>query len=451
MKALNVLRDTIRQQPVPSVEKRVQHLLALREGIQRHEQALLAALKTDLGKSVSEAWIEIGGVLSEIELMVKELPLWAQGEKVKTPLVLMPGQSSIRSAPFGLVLILSPWNYPLQLSLKPLVGALAAGNRVVLKPSEISASVSQVLAKIIEETLPATEVIVVQGGVSETQALLKEKFDFIFFTGSTAVGQVVMKAAAEHLTPVILELGGKSPCIVDETANIAQAARRIVWGKFSNAGQTCVAPDYVIVHATVKERLMQECQLALTQFYGSDAGQSPDFGRIVSSKHFDRLLGLMQGSQVKFGGTHKREERFIAPTLVDNADWSDALMREEIFGPILPFLTFTDLSEAVEKIRQRAKPLALYLFSQSRSTQELVLEQLDFGGACLNDTIVHLGNHHLPFGGVGGSGMGHYHGKFSFEAFSHKKAIFQQTTLVDIPVRYPPYAGKEKLIKFLLG
>lgn len=449
--SLNTLRENIKLIPVPSVEKRIQHLLALREAIQKHENDIISALKKDLGKSVSESWIELGGVLSEIELMVKELPAWAQAEKVATPLVLQPGKSSIQFSPYGLVLILSPWNYPFQLAMKPLIGALAAGNRVVVKPSEISNTVSGVLSKIIISCLPATEVVVIEGGVEQTQALLKEKFDFIFFTGSTQVGRIVMKAAAEHLTPVVLELGGKSPCIVDESADIRQTAKRIVWGKFSNAGQTCVAPDYILVHQSVKERLINECKDVLTQFYGARPQQSPDFGRIVSTRHLERLVSLIEGSKIVVGGEHDPSERYLAPTLVDNVQWTDKLMSEEIFGPILPFLAYEELDDALDKIRSLPKPLALYLFSTNTHHQDKVSTQVSFGGGCINDTIVHLGNHHLPFGGVGESGMGAYHGKYSFETFSHKKSIFQQTTLVDIPVRYPPYGNKEKLLKFLLG
>lgn len=449
--ALKVLRDTQRTWPVPPVEKRTQLLLSLRDSIKRHQDDVLRALKQDLGKSASESWIELGGVLSEIELLVKELPVWAQTEKVATPLVLLPGKSSIRPAPYGIVLILSPWNYPFQLAFKPLVGALSAGNRVVLKPSEMTPAVASVIEKIVSEALPATEVAVLQGGPQETQALLQERFDLIFFTGSTAVGKVVMKAAAEHLTPVILELGGKSPCIVDETADVKQTAKRIVWGKFTNAGQTCVAPDYILAHASIKDRLIQECRNVLAEFYGADPKTSADFGRIVTEKHFDRLMGLLDGAQVVHGGQSDRSAKFIAPTLVDQVDWGDKLMREEIFGPILPFIAYQDLDEALDRIRQLPHPLALYIFSSSSQHQEKVMTQVSFGGGCINDTIVHLGNHNLPFGGVGESGMGSYHGKHSFDAFSHKKAVFQQSTLVDIPVRYPPYKDKEKLIKFLLG
>lgn len=449
--SLGTLRDNIRLNPVPSVEKRIQHLLSLRESIQKHESEILTSLKKDLGKSISESWIELGGVLSEIELMVKELPSWAQVEKVATPLVLQPGKSSIQFSPFGLVLILAPWNYPFQLAFKPLIGAIAAGNRVVLKPSEISSTVSGLIAKIVQSALPATEVVVIEGDAQKTQELLKERFDFIFFTGSTQVGRVVMKAAAEHLTPVVLELGGKSPCLVDETADLKQTAKRIVWGKFSNAGQTCVAPDYVLAHQSIKDQLIKECQEVLVQFYGKDPKASPDFGRIVSTKHLDRLVNLLNGSKILFGGQYDQAERYLAPTLVDDVNWNDKLMSEEIFGPILPFITYDDLDDALDKIRSLPKPLALYLFSANSHHQDKVTTQVSFGGGCVNDTIVHLGNHHLPFGGVGESGMGFYHGKHSFETFSHKKSIFKQTTLVDIPVRYPPYGNKEKLIKFLLG
>ena len=449
--ALKTLRDTIQQWPVPTVEKRTQHLLALRDAIRRNEAGVLAALKHDLGKSPSEAWIELGGVLSEIELMVKELPAWAQAEKVGTPMVLMPGTSSILPAPYGVVLVLAPWNYPFQLAMKPLVGALAAGNRVILKPSEISIHTSKILDKILSEALPATEVAVELGGAEKTQELLKERFDFIFFTGSTAVGKIVMKAAAEHLTPVVLELGGKSPCIVDETAEIKSAARRIVWGKFANTGQTCVAPDFIAVHRSIKDKLIEECKNAIVQFYGSNPQESGDLGRIVTERHFDRLVKFLDGLKVIHGGEHNRSDRYMAPTLVDAIEWDHPLMQEEIFGPILPFLTYDDLDEVITRIRQMPRPLALYIFSTNKKNQDKVMGQISFGGGCINDTIVHLVNKELPFGGVGDSGMGAYHGKHSFDTFGHKKAIYQQTTLLDLPVRYPPYKGKEKLLKFLLG
>lgn len=449
--ALQTLWQAQRQWPVPAVEKRIQTLLSLRDSIRRHEAAILQALKLDLGKSPSEAWIELGGVLKEIELMVRELPAWALPEKVKTPMVLAPGKSMIQPMPYGVVLVLSPWNYPIQLSFNPLVGAIAAGNRVVLKPSEISAHTSRVIEQVLAESVAATEVAVLQGGADVTQQILQEKFDLIFFTGSTHVGKLVMKAAAEHLTPVVLELGGKSPCIVDETAHIAQAARRIVWGKFANTGQTCVAPDFVVVHQSVKEKLIHECREAILQFYGNNPQQSPDLGRIVSERHFDRLVKFLDGRHILHGGQHDRGQRFFAPTLIDQVDWEDRLMQEEIFGPILPFLSYENLDDVLARLRQRPTPLAFYLFSTNAGRQQEIMSQLQFGGGCINDTVMHLGNHALPFGGVGESGMGAYHGKYSFDVFSHKKAIYQQTTLVDIPVRYPPYESKEKLIKFLLG
>jgi aldehyde dehydrogenase (NAD+) len=435
-----------------NLEARTARLLKLRQVLKSLESEIASALEKDLGKCRFESWVsEIGFLTDEIQHMLADLPQLMAPEEVKTPITLAPGKSVIMKEPYGVVLILAPWNYPVQLALSPLIGAIAAGNRVVIKPSEYAPASAAIIEKIIAQVFTSDEVQVVQGGVSETQALLKEKFDYIFFTGSTPVGKVVMRAAAEHLTPVTLELGGKSPCLIDESADIQLTARRIAWGKWMNAGQTCVAPDYILVPEHKEAALLGELKASLRQFYGDKPQESDDFGRIINERHFDRLMGLMQGAQIVHGGEHERASRFIAPTILADVRAEHAVMQEEIFGPILPIMTYKTLDEAIAFIKARPKPLAFYFFSKDTANQARVMEEVPFGGGCVNDTIVHLANSRLPFGGVGESGMGAYHGALSFSTFSHRKAVFRQTTLVDIPLRYPPYAGKEGILKFLVG
>ncbi|MBY0515598.1 MAG: aldehyde dehydrogenase [Bacteriovoracaceae bacterium] len=451
MKELALLREASLKGAL-SLEERSEKLLKLKDVLIKNQERINAALKSDLGKSTFESWSgEIGFLLEEIGHLVKALPELVEPERVSTPMTMQPGKSSIYKEPYGVVLVLAPWNYPVQLALSPMVGAIAAGNRVVVKPSELAPACSVVIEEIIKLVFSPDEVIVVQGGVAETQALLAEKFDYIFFTGSTKVGKIVMKAAAEHLTPVTLELGGKSPCLIDDSANISQTAKRIAWGKWMNAGQTCVAPDYVLVPKNKKDELIAELKAAIKQFYGENPKESPDYGRIISERHLERLISLMNGNQVATGGEYDKSTRYLAPTILDEVNWDQSVMSEEIFGPLLPILTYDSLEDAIRIIKSKPKPLAFYFFSTNSKNQERVLETIPFGGGCVNDTIMHLANGELPFGGVGESGMGAYHGALSFKTFTHHKSVFKQTTLIDVPVRYPPYKGKEGLLKFLMG
>lgn len=448
---VNILRQAANKSAL-TFHRRVELLNSLKAVLIKDQAQIGVALKKDLGKCSFEAWsTEIGFLTGEISHFVKDLPSMMSPEKVATPLTMQPGASYIYKEPYGVVLVLAPWNYPVQLAFSPLIGAIAAGNRVVIKPSEMTPHCAQVIADVVAQVFSEEEVQVVLGGVEETTQLLKEQFDYIFFTGSTAVGKVVMRAAAEHLTPVTLELGGKSPCLIDESANLAVAAKRVAWGKWMNAGQTCVAPDYVLIPKKLEASFVVEIKKAIEQFYSASPQQSPDFGRIVNERHFDRLVKLMADAEIVCGGQHDRTERFIAPTILRGVSENHPIMQDEIFGPLLPIMTYENFDEAISFIKKRNKPLALYLFTQNKDSEKKVLESVSFGGGCINDTVIHLANSELPFGGVGPSGMGAYHGKLSFETFSHKKAVFKQTTMVDVPVRYPPYKGKEGLLKFLIG
>ncbi len=430
---------------------RLRALQKLKSAIKKHEEDILEALKKDLNKTSFEAYAtEIGLVLEELTYASRHLEQWAKPQLVRTPMVNFPGVSRIYTEPYGVVLIMSPWNYPFQLTMAPLVGAIAAGNCVVLKPSGYSPNTSRVIEQIISEVFPKDYIAVIQGGREANTSLLEQKFDDIFFTGSIAVGKTVMKAASEHLTPVTLELGGKSPCIVDETADLELAARRIVWGKFLNAGQTCVAPDYLLVHHTVKEALLQKMIKYILKFYGPDASTNESFPKIINEKHFNRLLGLLQGEPIVFGGTFNKDTAQIAPTLLDQVTWDSPVMAEEIFGPILPVMEYRSLKEIIPVLHRRPKPLALYYFTRSSGKESKVLRSLSYGGGCINDTVMHLATSHMPFGGVGDSGMGGYHGKDSFYAFSHRKSILKKSNLIDIPLRYPPFKNNLKLIKLLL-
>lgn len=447
--ALN-LRKTFYQSELPSLGSRKIKLQKLKTIIKKHERLLVQALAHDLNKSEFESYsTEIGFVLEELSYILKHIDAFAAPKKVSTPLTLFPGKSIIYPEPYGVVLIISPWNYPFQLCLVPLIGAIAAGNRVVVKPSEFSPKTSEAIKIILEECFDSNEVVVAVGGVEETQNLLQQKFDYIFFTGSTMVGKIVMKAAAEHLTPVTLELGGKSPLLIERSANLDLAAKRCVWGKFLNAGQTCVAPDYVLIPEELRDDFIEKMQKHVKAFYGSDPKSSPDYPRIVNEKHFDRLMLLIEEKNIAFGGETSRNEKYLAPTVLKNVLWDDKIMQDEIFGPILPVLTYRNLEEAIGTINSSPKPLAFYLFSNDQSKKKEIIARIPFGGGCVNDTIVHLANPDLPFGGVGPSGYGSYHGRKTFECFSHYKSVYEQNTRVDIPLRYPPYDGKLSWIKFL--
>ncbi|WP_407544505.1 aldehyde dehydrogenase [Priestia sp. HNGD-A6] len=407
---------------------RIETLKKLRELVVRHEDDILKAVKADLNKPEMEAKrAEVGLVLSEIDFAVENLAEWASPKEVETPSTHAGAKSYIYQDPYGLALVIAPWNYPFQLAVSPVVGAIAAGNCVVLKPSELTPHTSSLLAKMFNENFPEEYLTVVEGEVETSTALLKENFDYIFFTGSTMVGKIVAEAAAKHLTPVTLELGGKSPTIVHEDANIEEAAKRIARGKFANAGQTCVAPDYILVQRNVKDELLANLKQVVTNTYGEDVSQNLDFPHVVSEKHFDRLNSFLTNGDIVFGGKTDRSRLFIEPTVLDNISWEDSVMQDEIFGPILPIIVYDEISEVIQAIVKRPKPLALYLFSEDEAVQDHILNSVSFGGGSINDTINHMTSHYLPFGGVGDSGMGAYHGKASFDTFSHAKSILKRS------------------------
>lgn len=420
---------------------RIDQLKNLKTGIRKYESRIYEALYKDLGKCEFESYTtEVGFVLSSISHTIKNLRRWAKEEKVKTPLYLFPAKSYIISEPYGTVLIIGPYNYPFQLLIEPLVGAIAAGNCVVLKPSENVPNVSKIITEMITEIFPKEYICSVEGGIETNTSLINGTFDYIFFTGSAQVGRIVMEAAAKNLVPVTLELGGKSPVIVDESANIKVAAQRIVWGKTINVGQTCVAPDYVVVDEKIKNEFIEEVKTQIESFYGKDAIKSKDYGRIVNDRHFQRLKNILDrdGDKIIYGGKVDRESRYIEPTLIE-ASWEGASMEDEIFGPILPIIGYKNLDETVKRIKKLPKPLALYLFTENQKIEDQVLEEVSSGGACINDTITHLANPELPFGGVGSSGIGAYHGKESFITFSHRRSVVRKTTKINIPIIFPPF------------
>jgi aldehyde dehydrogenase (NAD+) len=420
----------------------------LREAVVRREDEILDALKRDLGRPAVESFAaEIAVLLAEMDLARKHVAAWARPRRQRTPLALFPARSWIRPEPYGSVLVISPWNYPFLLAMAPLAAALAAGNCAVVKPSDASPHTSLLVARILEETFEPAYVSAVHGGVPETQALLAQRFDYVFFTGSARVARLVMAAAAQHLTPVTLELGGKNPCIVERDADIALAARRIAWGKFINAGQTCIAPDFVLAHRAVKPALLEALARAIEGFYGRDPAASPDFGRIVDERHFDRLSALLREGRVAAGGQADRSQRYIAPTVLDGVGWDSAAMQEEIFGPILPVLGYDSLAQALGELAGRAKPLALYFFGNDRAQQEEALARVPSGGACINDTMGQFVNLRLPFGGVGDSGMGAYHGRAGFDTFSHLRSVVRRANWPDPGTRYPPYRTPISLLR----
>lgn len=426
-------------------------LKRLRAAVTAHEADINAALKSDLNKSPTESYMcEVGLTLSELSFVEKHLPGWMGDRPHLTPLAQFPARSFTVREPYGVALIMSPWNYPFLLTMDPLIGAIAAGNCAVVKPSAYSPAASAVVRDIVAECFPPEYVAVVEGGRAENQALLDQKFDYIFFTGGVAVGKEVMARAARHLTPVTLELGGKSPCIVDKTAKLDLAAKRLVFGKLLNCGQTCVAPDYLLIDRRVKDRFLAYVRKWVAVQYG-DALDNQGYVRMVNEKHFHRVMGLIDPSKVVFGGKGDPEALKIQPTVLDSVSPEDPVMQEEIFGPVLPVLTFEDIQEALDFVNARPRPLALYLFSQDRAVRELFLRRASFGGGCVNDTIIHLATSRMPFGGVGNSGMGGYHGKDSFDTFSHRKSIVEKSTLVDLPVRYAPYTPiKDRLLRLFL-
>ena len=431
-----------------SLKYRQRALCALSKAMKQWESRIADALWKDLHKSYEEAYLtELSIVLGEIDNHLHHLSRWTAPKRVGTPIKMIPSRSKVVAEPLGCTLIMAPWNYPVQLLLNPLVGAISAGCTAVLKPSPYVPHVSKVIEEMIKETFPAEYIAVVQGNRDVNTALLEERFDLIFFTGSPQLGRTVMRAASENLTPVVLELGGKSPCIVDKDANIAMAARRIAWGKSLNAGQTCIAPDYLLVHADIKDQLIGALKKEFTLLLGEQPKQAKHFVRIVNERAFDRLVGYIQGANVVMGGETDRSERYISPTIIDPVDVNSPLMQEEIFGPIFPVVTFQTTDEAIRFVVEREKPLALYYFSESKRRIRKVLKHTSSGGCCINDTIMHIANEKLPFGGVGASGMSAYHGKESFRVFSHYRAVVTTTTLIDLPFRYMPY----KFFKWVKG
>ncbi len=432
---------------------RVAALKKLYAAIQSREEEIKGALYEDLGKSAFESYMcEIGMALSEIRYLIKRTRKFAKARRVRTPISQFAAKSYEKSLPYGNVLIMSPWNYPFLLTIAPLADAIAAGNCAIVKPSAYSPATGKLLRTLIAECFPPAYITVVAGGRKENEALLEKKFDFIFFTGSQAVGKEVLRRAAEHLTPAVLELGGKSPCIVDETAKISLAAKRIVFGKFLNCGQTCVAPDYILCHRLVKEALIREIVLQIRKQFGEEPLKNPHYGKIISEKHFERIYGLIDPEKIAYGGDRCAANRKIEPTVLDGVTWSDAVMQEEIFGPVLPILSYESFDEVYGLLKGKEKPLALYLFTEDKARAREVVDRIPFGGGCINDTIIHLASSRLGFGGVGESGMGAYHGKTGFEAFSHKKSVVDKKTWCDLPIRYQPYEKglSEKILRKFL-
>lgn len=432
---------------------RKEQLKKLKSTISKYEKEVKEALYKDLRKSDFEAYTtEIGIVYASISHALKNLEDWMHPITVPTPVQFQPGKSMIVHDPYGVTLIIGPFNYPFQLVMEPLIGAIIGGNTAVVKPSESSIETCKIIRIILEEAFHSDYIAVVEGEKDETNALIHAPFDFIFFTGSVAVGKIVAKAAANRLTPHILELGGKSPVIVDQTANLEVAAKRILWGKFVNAGQTCIAPDYVFVHESVKASFIRQVKKTLSKFYGSNPQQSKDYGRIINERQFDRLHSLLQNHQadVLFGGDTDREDLFIAPTVLQDITWESPIMQDEIFGPLMPILVYSDLGQVIAQIRQRPKPLAAYFFSETEKAIQYFLDELSFGGGCINETLTHVGSLHLPFGGVGESGVGAYHGKASFEAFTHQKSILKRSSKLATNLFYPPYKQKAALVKTVL-
>jgi aldehyde dehydrogenase (NAD+) len=448
-KLLQQQRDFFATGQTRSIEFRLAQLRKLQAAVIAHQDQIIAAVQKDLGRAPYEAYFELN-MLEELKFALKHLRKWVKPQRVAAAITVFPASAWVQPQPLGVVLIISPWNYPFQSALSPLVGAIAAGNCVVIKPSEHSAHTSAVMSKLIAEVFNPSYIAVVEGDVTVGQRLLVEKFDHIFFTGSTNVGRLVMQAAAQSLTPVTLELGGKSPCIVDRSVPIELAAKRIAWGKFINAGQTCVAPDYLLVDRVIKDQFVAALLKAIQELYGDDPAKSPDYGRVINRFHLDRLTTLLVDQKILVGGQADQSDRYLAPTVVDEVEWDNSLMTAEIFGPILPVLTYDSLDEVIAKINERPKPLALYIFATDRAIQNKIIESTSSGSVVINEVIMQANLPGLPFGGVGASGMGKYHGRASFDTFSHARSYLKRSTLIDIDVRSAPYtAAKLRLIKWL--
>jgi len=430
---------------------RLEQLKKLKNAIREMEDEILGALKADLNKSFFEGYAaEIGLVLEELNHTMAHLRHWMKPKRVAGPITQFLSYGRVEPEPYGQVLVISPWNYPFQLCVAPIIGAIAAGNTVIIKPSEISAHTSKVIAKLVGKTFAPEYIAVAEGGVETNQQLLALDFDYIFFTGSPRVGRIVMQSAADKLIPVTLELGGKSPVVVDDNINYAYAAKRIAWGKTFNAGQTCIAPDYMLVKKGVKEKLLPLIQKEFQTFYGADAQQSPDFGRIINDHHFRRVSKYIQDGKVFCGGRTDERDRFIEPTILTDVSPDAPVMQDEIFGPILPVIEYDHLDEAIHFIQRRPKPLALYIFTNNSAVEKTILSRTSSGGSCVNDTLVHLTSPDLPFGGVGNSGMGSYHGKSSFDTFSHHKSVLKRSNIMDPDIRYAPYKNKLSLVKKIM-
>jgi aldehyde dehydrogenase (NAD+) len=440
---VNKQRQFFQTGQTKSVEFRIEKLKKLEQAIEDNKDPIIQALKADLHKPGFEAYFEIVGVLNEIKYAIKNLRNWTKTQKITTPFHQFLSSAKVYHEPLGVVLIIGPWNYPFNLIFTPLVGAITAGNCAILKPSEIASHTSSVIANIIQKNFDPSFITVIQGGVETSKELLSESFDHIFFTGGTEIGKIVMSAAAQHLTPVTLELGGKSPCIVDDSVHIEYTAKRIVWGKFSNAGQTCTAPDYLLVNQKIKKDLLNSIKEQIQKFYGDDASTSHSYSRIINQRHFYRLSELLKDGKILVGGDTNLETLYIAPTVIDQVSWKDNIMQEEIFGPILPVIEYTELSEAIDLVNKQPKPLALYFFSSNKKNQEWVLQSTVSGGACINETVMHLTVPGLPFGGVGASGFGRYHGKAGFDTFSYQRGVLNKSFLLDLKWRYPPYLHKK--------
>lgn len=434
------------------INTRKSKLKLLKKAIKDNEYDLLEALKMDLGKSHDEGYIcEVGLVYDELNYMIKHIKKLAKYKRVKTPLAQYISKSFRVPSPYGVVLIMSPWNYPFLLSFDPIIEALASGNTVVFKPSRYSKNTNEVMKKILESVYSKEEVVVIFGGHEENQLVMNSDVDYIFFTGGKTVGKLVYERACQKMIPVTLELGGKSPCIIDSTANIKLAAKRIIFGKLLNTGQTCVAPDYIFVEESIKDKLIKELIIQIKKQYGLDPLNNDSFGKIITERHFDRLLGLIDDNKVVYGGLSNREKLKIEPTIIDNVSFNDAIMQEEIFGPLLPILTFKKLDEVIDYVNNNDAPLAFYYFSTNKRNINTLLNRIQFGGGCINDTIIHLATVHMPFGGVGASGIGSYHGKEGFKTFSHYKSVVDKKNIIDLPMRYQPYKGLyQKIVRMIM-
>ncbi len=441
-------REYFKSQQTKDVSFRIAILKKLKKEIIEREQDVYDALKKDFNKSAFETFIsEYGLVISEINLAIKKLKSWSKPKRVKPSMLTFPSTDYIYKQPYGTVLVIAPWNYPFLLSIEPLIMAIAAGNTVVVKPSELTKNTSQLVTNIIKNVFNEKHATSIQGGIPVATELLEQKWDYIFFTGSVPVGRIVAKAAAKHLTPVTLELGGKTPCFVDDTINLKLTAKRIVWGKFFNGGQTCISPDYILAQAAIKDKLIEALKTEIINAYGENPKQSKDYPRIINKKNTNRLIEMLSNENIVFGGEHSVEECYIAPTIVDSPSLEGKLMQDEIFGPILPILTYENEKDIDSIINNYDKPLSLYVFSKNKNFTNTIINTYSFGGGAINDSLIHFGNYRLPFGGVGTSGIGAYHGKHGFDTFSHHKSISKRGTWFDPPVRYAPYNGKLGLIK----